>query len=331
MTAPNVRLLQLNIWKSRSGMEALINDSHSQNLDILLIQEPPLTAYNTHVNHSAWHLYQSTCLDDVPKKRSLLYVSRRISTTSNRQIQCNHADVTAVKLWTTQQQTLILSVYVPYMDYRQNYEETSIQPMLWEIETCIRQATETTPKSTTIIMAGDFNRHHPMWCKDRVHHGAIELAEELVSFFPKTWTPAVPAPRHPHVLVYEPSGEPLDHRSHCKGHTGKAREVPPVPRPLRIGPSGNLFRVVPPTGPQYRSQTSKSVRSRRLETDRRSCPSSDVRTSPHPNEGRTRWHRGATHLMHLLGSGLVYANRQTITVLQTVLYPRTEDTATRGQ
>jgi endonuclease/exonuclease/phosphatase (EEP) superfamily protein YafD len=164
-------------------MEALINEPHTQNLDILLIQEPPLTAYNTHVNHSARHLYQSTCVDDIPKKCSLLYVSRRISTTSHRQIQCNHPDVTAVKLWNTQQQTLVFSVYIPYMDYSQNHEEASIQPMLREIETCIRQATETTPKSTTIIMAGDFNRHHPIWCKDRVHHGAIELAKELVSFF----------------------------------------------------------------------------------------------------------------------------------------------------
>lgn len=52
MTAPNLRLLQLNIWKSRPGMEALINDPQTQNLDMLLIQEPPLTAYNTHLNHS---------------------------------------------------------------------------------------------------------------------------------------------------------------------------------------------------------------------------------------------------------------------------------------
>ncbi|KAI3045365.1 hypothetical protein CBS147353_11800 [Aspergillus niger] len=91
----------------------------------------------------------------------------------------------AVKLWTAQQQTLVFSVYVPYMDFNQSHEEASIQPMLKEIETCIRQATETTTKLTTIIMAGDFNRHHPIWCKDRVHHGAIELAEELVNFFQK--------------------------------------------------------------------------------------------------------------------------------------------------
>jgi len=36
MTA-NLRILQLNIMKSRAGMEALINDHQSQNLDLLLI------------------------------------------------------------------------------------------------------------------------------------------------------------------------------------------------------------------------------------------------------------------------------------------------------
>jgi hypothetical protein len=38
-------------------MEALINDPQTQNLDILLIQEPLLMVYNIYVNHSAWHLY----------------------------------------------------------------------------------------------------------------------------------------------------------------------------------------------------------------------------------------------------------------------------------
>ena len=53
----NLRLLQLNIWKSGAGMEALINDRQTQHLDILLIQEPSITTYHTYVNHSTWHLY----------------------------------------------------------------------------------------------------------------------------------------------------------------------------------------------------------------------------------------------------------------------------------
>jgi hypothetical protein len=38
MRSTNLRLLQLNIMKSRAGMKALINDHQTQNLDVLLIQ-----------------------------------------------------------------------------------------------------------------------------------------------------------------------------------------------------------------------------------------------------------------------------------------------------
>jgi hypothetical protein len=69
------------------------------------------------------------------------------------------------------------------MEYGQNREEASIQPMLREVEACIKQATGTADKPTTIIMAVDINRHHPLWCKDCVHHVAIERTEELIGFF----------------------------------------------------------------------------------------------------------------------------------------------------
>lgn len=52
MLENNLRILQLNTMKSGAGMEALINDHQSQKLDVLLIQEPSITAYQTHVNHS---------------------------------------------------------------------------------------------------------------------------------------------------------------------------------------------------------------------------------------------------------------------------------------
>ncbi|CAG8121103.1 unnamed protein product, partial [Penicillium salamii] len=69
--------------------------------DILLIQEPSITTYRTHVNHSAWRLYRPTTQTDAVRFRSLIYVNRRISTSSHRQIPCNHPDVVAIKIWTT--------------------------------------------------------------------------------------------------------------------------------------------------------------------------------------------------------------------------------------
>ena len=64
MLENNLQILQLNTMKSRAGMEALVNDHQSQKLDVLLIQEPSITAYRTHVNHSAWRLYQPTVESD---------------------------------------------------------------------------------------------------------------------------------------------------------------------------------------------------------------------------------------------------------------------------
>jgi hypothetical protein len=123
MLETNLRVLQLNIMKSGPGMEALINDHQSQNLDILLIQEPPITSYRTHVNHSAWRLYRPTVESGEVRFRSLIYVNRQLSTSSHRQIRCDHPDITAIKIWSPDSQILLFSVYIPstpLMKRRQN-------------------------------------------------------------------------------------------------------------------------------------------------------------------------------------------------------------------
>ncbi|KAI3033203.1 hypothetical protein CBS76997_11321 [Aspergillus niger] len=181
MTA-NLRILQLNIMKSRAGMEALINDHQSQNLDLLLIQEPPKTAYHTHVNHSAWRLYRPTH-PEIPRFRSSLYVNRRISTSSHRQIQCGHPDVVAVKIWTLELQYLVFSIYIQPIALHDPFEASSAREILAEIQQTIQEQTEQGERRTKIILAGDFNRHHPAWSHRAVHRGFAEHADELINFF----------------------------------------------------------------------------------------------------------------------------------------------------
>lgn len=94
-------------------MQAPINDHQSQNLDVLLIQEPSITTYKTHVNHSTWRLYRPTIETDTAWFRSLIYVNRRVSTSSHRQIPCDHPDLTAIKIWTAESQVILFSVYIP--------------------------------------------------------------------------------------------------------------------------------------------------------------------------------------------------------------------------
>jgi hypothetical protein len=64
-------------------MEALINDDEIDNVDNLLIQEPPISAYCTHVNHRLWRKYEPTHHEENVRKRSLFYVSKRISTSAH--------------------------------------------------------------------------------------------------------------------------------------------------------------------------------------------------------------------------------------------------------
>jgi hypothetical protein len=72
MTGP-LRILQLNILRSRARMEALVNDTETRDLNILLIQEPLTHQHLTHVQHGEWTCYQPTSEDETSRPRSLIY------------------------------------------------------------------------------------------------------------------------------------------------------------------------------------------------------------------------------------------------------------------
>lgn len=161
MLGTNLRVLQLNIMKSGPRMEALINDHQSQDLDVLLIQEPSITTYRTHVNHSAWRLHRPTAQLDPGRFRSLIYVNRRISTLSHRQIPCDHPDIAAIKIWTANSQILLFSIYIPPVPLFTGNDASAL-PALTAIQRSIAAATQNEQRLTSIIVSGDFNRHHPM-------------------------------------------------------------------------------------------------------------------------------------------------------------------------
>jgi hypothetical protein len=182
MLENNLQILQLNMMKSRAGMEALINDHQSQNLDVLLIQEPPITAYQTHVNHSAWRLYRPTRGSESVRFRSLIYVNRKLSTSSHRQLPCNHPDLTAVKVWTADTQILIFSIYIPPVPMH-TPEEASAATVLSTIQNTIQTTLQDDNRSACIILSGDFNRHHPAWGSNHIQPRFIEDAGEVIDFF----------------------------------------------------------------------------------------------------------------------------------------------------
>lgn len=163
-------------------METLINDHGTQDLDVLIIQEPSITTLRTHVNHSAWRLYRPTVESDSTRFRSLIYVNRRLSTSSHRQVPCSHPYLTATKIWTADTQILVLSVYIqPVPMYTP--EEASAEPVLSAIHDAIQKTLQDNNRTTAIVLSGDFNRHHPAWGGNHIQPLFIEDAGELIDFF----------------------------------------------------------------------------------------------------------------------------------------------------
>jgi hypothetical protein len=77
---------------------------------------------------------------------------------------------------------LVFSIYIPPLNYHQLSEEVLIQPTLEDIQTMIQEAIRDTDKPTKLILAGDFNRHHPAWSGNRVNHQIMRHADKLLTF-----------------------------------------------------------------------------------------------------------------------------------------------------
>lgn len=182
MTERNLRILQLNMMKSRAGLEALMNDAQTRFLDMLLIQEPPVSSFGTFVHHNQWRLYKPPPPPDGKAIRSLIYVNRRISTSSYTQITCQDPDLVAVQLKADDRSMVIMSIYIQPVELFSGPEAQSIKPTLDTIDGIIARASTHSPGPLEIIAAGDFNRHHPSWSKNRLTCRVLEHAEELVTF-----------------------------------------------------------------------------------------------------------------------------------------------------
>jgi ribonuclease HI len=174
-----LRILQLNIWKSRACMEALINDQDTEKLDILLIQEPPVSFFKTFVQHRAWQLYTPTYTGD-KRRRAALYINKRFSTSAQQQIQCNGPDVTAVRLETPTGAILVFSVYVPPIGSTRRSAEEEMQSVLTAIQTTLNE--QGPADNMGVIIAGDFNRQDPLWGGDLIRPHLVGDAASLIAF-----------------------------------------------------------------------------------------------------------------------------------------------------
>lgn len=62
-------------------------------------------------------------------------------------------------------------------------DDNSAIPVLAAIQTTTTAGTQNEHRDTSLIIAGDFNRHHPMWGGSHILSKLIEYASDLVEFF----------------------------------------------------------------------------------------------------------------------------------------------------
>ncbi|GAA5918194.1 hypothetical protein JCM8208_004211, partial [Rhodotorula glutinis] len=166
MLAPTLTILSYNLRRSPDVWTLLSNHTLLRTSDILLLQEPPPL-----VNIPPdWVL-----LDSPPgrRARSVALVRQKWDLNSYAQVVVASSDVVALDLRTGEASVRVVGVYNPNQHDRDPAERGKaarevLPPIL-----------ESTPAGSLLVVAGDFNLHHPEWDPEYAHgRGVGEDAEQ---------------------------------------------------------------------------------------------------------------------------------------------------------
>ena len=162
-----LRILQANIKRGRQAQHALHNDPALADFHFILGQEPGcFFAEGVVVLHGtilSWTSFvPSGRRQGQYPVRTCIWASRDVMAT---QLQVDSADITAVVAHVGGRMLVIVSVYIPDLSSstrtrEENLEELSIR--LHAIDELVQRERLRDPH-TEVVVAGDFNRHNPMW------------------------------------------------------------------------------------------------------------------------------------------------------------------------
>ena len=166
MSAPPLTILSYNLRRSPDVWTLLSNHTLLRTFDILLLQEPPPLIDMP----PDWVL-----LDSPPgrRARSVALVRQKWDSNSYAQVVVASSDVVALDLRTGEASVRVVGVYNPNQHDRDPAERGKaarevLPPIL-----------ESTPAGSLLVVAGDFNLHHPEWDPEYAHgRGVGEDAEQ---------------------------------------------------------------------------------------------------------------------------------------------------------
>jgi len=150
-----IAILQYNIRKNLERAHSILSDPSSSKFTMLMIQEQHWSkrTESAPLHTGSWTLIESKAYPN-RNPRSAIYINnRKLHSSAFRIITFPFPDVTAVAINTTDNDkpSLFINVYNPS-------DENLITPLMEHLQQNIDPS-----QYHAIIMAGDFNLHHPLW------------------------------------------------------------------------------------------------------------------------------------------------------------------------
>lgn len=159
-----LRLYQQNLNRSQIGQVHLLNTLNPSDHDIVLLQEPWI---NPHTNltqaSSHWRIvYPTGHHDRAEKTRSVIFVSKNVSTDSWYAANIDNPDLTCIIFHTHHGP---LYIYNIYNDQHHARTLTALREHLDDTLRHYNTHPDILPPNHTVtfLIAGDINRHHPFW------------------------------------------------------------------------------------------------------------------------------------------------------------------------
>lgn len=165
----NIAILQYNLHKSQPRTHSILNDPTSSKYTILILQEQYWSKYTkSSLVHQSWTLIESRHPHNGTPRSAIYINNSKLNSEAFQIIDIPLNDITAVAINTPNRKpTLIINIYNP-RDYDlisplTNHLQNNLDPNHYDC----------------IIIAGDFNLHHPLWNPpDYQRHD--EQADEVV-------------------------------------------------------------------------------------------------------------------------------------------------------
>jgi exonuclease III len=151
-----IKILQCNLQRGKEKTHSILNHPDSKQFTVLLVQEQNWSAFldSSQMHNMSWTLIEPSKKSERPPRTAIYINKRLLQPTDYEQKDFPFADITAITIKTSHQKpTLLINVYNP-----PTKDDSIIAQLRDHMRNNVRD-----DDYHNIIMAGDFNLHHPLW------------------------------------------------------------------------------------------------------------------------------------------------------------------------